>query len=134
MAGRATNPVIEDNTINTSPLECHDDADCINTIGSYKCRCRVGFQDSADRILNGVTGVSDEIREERIGETVTKFSTGVDCVDIDECSTKQHRCHFYAACINTHGSYTCECINGYVDNDLANPNVEYSLPGIDCVV
>ena len=93
----------------------------------------VGFEDSADRVLTGSIGVSDEIREEWLGEDPdNKFSTGIDCVDVNECSTKQHACHFYARCINNHGSYTCECFNGYQDMNVDNfPDY---INGTNCVV
>jgi len=33
------------------------------------------------------------------------------CVDIDECKTTQ--CPYRSKCINTEGSYRCQCNNGY---------------------
>ena len=33
------------------------------------------------------------------------------CVDIDECKTTQ--CPYYSKCINTEGSYRCQCNDGY---------------------
>ena len=33
------------------------------------------------------------------------------CVDIDECKTTQ--CPYRSKCINTEGSYRCQCKNGY---------------------
>ena len=123
-------------------MECHADAECINTIGTYKCRCRVGFEDSVNRILTGVTGVSDEIREgewlERedldVGERpVDRFSTGIDCVDINECVTKTHGCHFNAKCLNTHGTYECQCQTGYQDDIPAGVNPANYFVGTDCI-
>jgi len=37
-------------------------------------------------------------------------------LDIDECVKGLDTCHTNAYCINTLGSYTCKCYNGYVEN------------------
>ena len=34
------------------------------------------------------------------------------CLDINECSSA-NICHVNAICINTNGSYTCTCMEGY---------------------
>ena len=34
--------------------------------------------------------------------------------DKDECSSGQHRCHNSTVCVNTVGSYTCHCRQGWV--------------------
>ncbi|XP_028410381.1 adhesion G protein-coupled receptor E2-like [Dendronephthya gigantea] len=36
--------------------------------------------------------------------------------DIDECDLKTHSCHSQATCINTIGSYTCVCNEGFTGN------------------
>ena len=96
-----------------------------------------------NRILTGVTGVSDEIREgewlERedldVGERpADRFSTGIDCVDINECVTKTHGCHFNAKCLNTHGTYECQCQTGYQDDIPAGVNPANYFVGTDCIV
>lgn len=33
---------------------------------------------------------------------------------MDECSSGEHGCHANAACVNTLGSYHCQCHEGYV--------------------
>ena len=38
---------------------------------------------------------------------------GLICKDVDECKMGLHRCQDDAFCLNTLGSYRCECINGY---------------------
>ena len=34
-------------------------------------------------------------------------------LDMDECSTGQYSCNALASCVNTIGSYYCECPAGY---------------------
>uniref|UniRef100_A0A8C8SCJ6 Nidogen 2 n=1 Tax=Pelusios castaneus TaxID=367368 RepID=A0A8C8SCJ6_9SAUR len=38
---------------------------------------------------------------------------GRDCVDVDECAESFHRCGHGSVCINSPGSYRCECLSGY---------------------
>jgi hypothetical protein len=40
--------------------------------------------------------------------------------DIDECSEGNFTCHPNATCMNTQGSYNCQCKNGYVRNGKEN--------------
>ena len=69
------------------------DLSCINTIGSYSCQCRSGFETT--EVFN--------FEYQRI-ET--------ECRDIDEC-TKRNACPRNAVCRNTEGSYSCLCNDGY---------------------
>ncbi|KAK0137141.1 Nephronectin [Merluccius polli] len=61
---------------------------CINTFGSYICKCHEGFD------LLHING---------------KYQ----CTDVDECSSGQSHCGSYATCYNTPGSYKCKCRSGY---------------------
>ncbi|KAL3851663.1 hypothetical protein ACJMK2_015392, partial [Sinanodonta woodiana] len=64
---------------------------CKNTIGSYKCVCKTGYQQLTD----------------------------VTCRDIDECSLQTINCdepNKRSICTNTPGSYTCTCAAGYSGN------------------
>ncbi|XP_072784644.1 nephronectin isoform X4 [Taeniopygia guttata] len=64
---------------------------CVNTFGSYICRCHKGFD------LMYIGG---------------KYQ----CHDIDECSLGHHQCGSFSHCYNTPGSYKCICKEGYRDN------------------
>ena len=59
---------------------------CIDSIGSYDCACRQGYQVDND---------------------------GRGCVDVDECENDTHRCQNPARCVNLEGTYDCECDSGY---------------------
>jgi hypothetical protein len=59
---------------------CDVDATCINTRGSFMCRCGPGFRGN---------------------------SIGTDCTDVDECELHPHLCYRNETCTNTHGSFVC---------------------------
>ncbi|KAF4090655.1 hypothetical protein AMELA_G00054710 [Ameiurus melas] len=61
---------------------------CINTFGSYICKCHDGFD------LQYING---------------KYQ----CIDVDECSTGLHQCSTYSTCYNTPGSFKCKCKDGF---------------------
>ncbi|XP_006088686.1 epidermal growth factor-like protein 6 [Myotis lucifugus] len=66
---------------------------CVNTFGSYYCKCHVGFE--------------------------LKYVSGrYDCVDINECAVNTHTCSLYANCLNTQGSFKCKCKQGYKGSGL----------------
>ncbi|NXX49207.1 MATN2 protein, partial [Tricholaema leucomelas] len=57
---------------------------CINTPGSYSCRCKQGYILNADHKT---------------------------CSTEDLCAVEQHSCE--QICVNTPGSYVCQCYEGY---------------------
>ncbi|XP_077305989.1 uromodulin-like [Lithobates pipiens] len=61
---------------------------CVNTIGSYTCKCNNGF----------------------------KYKEESGCVDIDECADSAlNKCLPLAACTNGYGSYACSCPSKYYE-------------------
>uniref|UniRef100_A0A8C6IKB2 Nephronectin n=1 Tax=Mus spicilegus TaxID=10103 RepID=A0A8C6IKB2_MUSSI len=77
----------------TGRVSCPRFRQCVNTFGSYICKCHTGFD------LMYIGG---------------KYQ----CHDIDECSLGQHQCSSYARCYNIHGSYKCQCRDGYEGDGL----------------
>ncbi|KAM6361347.1 nephronectin [Alca torda] len=75
----------------TGRVICPRFRQCVNTFGSYICRCHKGFD------LMYIGG---------------KYQ----CHDIDECSLGRHQCGGFSRCYNTPGSYKCKCKEGYRDN------------------
>lgn len=109
--------------------ECTDEAicgagTCMNTEGSYTCDCPEGTTD------DGTTCVDiDECTEDPTvcgAGTCMNLDPGYDCtcpdgfnddgttcVDIDECGEGTDTCSDREACLNTEGSFTCECLPGF---------------------
>ncbi|XP_063284933.1 uromodulin-like [Pelobates fuscus] len=66
--------------------ECHPDAICEERSDVRQCSCKDGF----------------------VGD-------GFSCSDIDECAYSwSNNCSSTDICLNTFGSYTCDCRNGYI--------------------
>ncbi|XP_064340472.1 nephronectin isoform X3 [Camelus dromedarius] len=77
----------------TGRASCPRFRQCVNTFGSYICKCHKGFD------LMYIGG---------------KYQ----CHDIDECSLGQYQCSSFARCYNVHGSYKCKCKDGYQGDGL----------------
>ena len=45
--------------------------------------------------------------------------------DIDECDRNMFTCPAYAGCVNSHGSYNCQCDNGFSGDGSTNCTGEY---------
>ncbi|XP_042316543.1 epidermal growth factor-like protein 6 [Sceloporus undulatus] len=75
----------------TGKAICSFNRRCVNTFGSYYCRCQIGYE--------------------------LKYVNGrYDCIDVNECTANISTCNFHAECINTQGSFKCKCKPGYRDN------------------
>ena len=102
---------------------CDTNASCLNTEGSYVCSCNLGYRG------NGITcklGQCDDLRcppdQKCISKTTTEcqcnegfsMNTEMDfCEDIDECLL-DHGCDQNSTCVNSKGSFSCECNLGYI--------------------
>ncbi|XP_078382502.1 uncharacterized protein LOC144665191 isoform X2 [Oculina patagonica] len=64
--------------------DCPVNSTCVNTDGSYSCKCPVGYR-----------------------------LDGKNCTDVDECHLGLFSCHANGQCVNVPGSYTCRCLPGY---------------------
>ncbi|EEB18651.1 conserved hypothetical protein [Pediculus humanus corporis] len=75
------------------PEVCDSDFECINTPGSYLCRCKIGFEENPNTHR---------------------------CEDVNECQTNQHNCLASQRCDNSIGSFRCVrytgCGTGYTLN------------------
>ena len=93
----------EKKNLSKCPINSH----CINNRGSYTCECDHGFHVPVASITgaNPISGTSPT------GSTII-------CEDMDECNTPSFTsdCDVNAVCINTRGSYKCQCKTGYEAN------------------
>ena len=63
---------------------------CINTIGSYKCQCEIGY-----------------------------YWIGGKCIDINECVKYENLCDSdRTVCVNNPGSYECNCVDGFTKSGI----------------
>nr|XP_015106709.1 CD97 antigen isoform X5 [Vicugna pacos] len=76
-----------------STVSCGQSADCKNTEGSYYCTCIPGYA-----LVSGAPTFRNESENT--------------CRDVDECQRKPRICKGRSICINTEGSYTCQCPRG----------------------
>ncbi|KAM4045193.1 epidermal growth factor-like protein 6 [Anomaloglossus baeobatrachus] len=72
----------------TGKALCPFNRRCVNTFGSYYCKCQHGFD-------------------------LKYVNSRYDCVDINECLVSTHKCSPHSDCLNTLGSYKCRCKQGY---------------------
>ncbi|XP_068705898.1 adhesion G protein-coupled receptor E1-like [Montipora foliosa] len=107
----------------SSENECHVNATCTNTKGSYNCTCKEGYEGDG-RNCTDIDECSSENNchvnatcKNIIGSYNCTCKTGYggdgrNCSDINECSS-ENECHVNATCTNTKGSYNCTCKEGY---------------------
>ena len=94
---------------------CADEnAHCVNTVGSFSCQCNPGFTGDGQNCSGKHTYCS----------LVLWFYALFFCwymyIDIDECMNGNYTCRQNEICINTLGSYDCQCALGYTLDGDAN--------------
>ncbi|CAH3173478.1 unnamed protein product, partial [Porites evermanni] len=114
----------------TNAHDCHLDATCSNTDGSFTCSCNQGYSGDGKQcgdIDECTSGTHNCNANAHCSNTIGSFTcncvqgysgNGVECSDIDECSAVSHNCHGVANCHNTIGSFTCSCRSDYTGDGL----------------
>ena len=122
---------------------CHVNVICSNTEGSYVCTCHPGYTGNelsctgtwcfplVPLNVNETVVFSWHVlyRQQTITLNIIAIMTHffyltfqiiTSLLDIDECSeahaVKLNKCHPNASCINTKGSYNCQCNPTYTGN------------------
>lgn len=100
--------------------KCQKNSVCQNLMGSYECICMTGY--TLDGSRENCIGEQSTLQRSFIFENSTLLNSGIipfNCVanllDIDECDQKVDDCGANAKCVNTPGSFTCPCENGFED-------------------
>ena len=98
------------NTFNVSDINecqvrtdnCHTNALCTDTIGSFRCDCQIGYYGDG---ANCSSKLSKDLN--------CFWLTLINQLDLDECDINTDDCHDNATCTDTDGSYKCTCNTGY---------------------
>ncbi|KAL2102265.1 hypothetical protein ACEWY4_001433 [Coilia grayii] len=87
---------------------CKEDQYCLNTEGSFSCK-------ACDKACSGCKGHGpDQCTACAEGYT----EDGGECTDVNECEQPETVCtEEHQECRNTVGSYTCECSDGFHEED-----------------
>ncbi|XP_029079014.1 matrilin-2 isoform X3 [Monodon monoceros] len=101
---------------------------CINTPGSYVCRCRQGYILNSDQTtcrIQDLCAAEDHGCEQLCVNLLGSFvcqcysgytlaEDGKRCVAVDYCTSENHGCEH--ECVNTDSSYFCRCPKGFALN------------------
>ena len=123
-ASRTTGQCEDINECNVGRTDvCGVDSECQNSIGSYRCICKQGFQlrNSACVDINECKEIPN-ICQQRCTNLWGSYrchcqagfrlsSDSRTCIDIDECADYENLC--IGNCMNEPGSYKCSCPQGY---------------------
>eukprot|EP01054_Gregarina_sp_Poly1_P000420 Gregarina_sp_Poly_1__419@NODE_1100_length_5098_cov_146_374081_g762_i0_p1_GENE_NODE_1100_length_5098_cov_146_374081_g762_i0NODE_1100_length_5098_cov_146_374081_g762_i0_p1_ORF_typecomplete_len786_score54_91Peptidase_S8/PF00082_22/2_4e66EGF_CA/PF07645_15/0_014EGF_CA/PF07645_15/0_14EGF_CA/PF07645_15/3_1e12EGF_MSP1_1/PF12946_7/2_7e06EGF_MSP1_1/PF12946_7/8_4EGF_MSP1_1/PF12946_7/0_024EGF_3/PF12947_7/0_36EGF_3/PF12947_7/42EGF_3/PF12947_7/2e03EGF_3/PF12947_7/2_8e05EGF/PF00008_27/0_085EGF/PF00008_27/0_22E len=114
---------------------CPHNSECVDTTRGLRCRCILGYRHIKGKcISDNQCSPTDPTRQCRSTEICEVSGSGFKCVcrpgfakekgqgdchDIDECALDTFICPREATCLNTQGSFDCQCPLGSKWNGLA---------------
>ncbi|XP_006859256.1 PREDICTED: matrilin-2 isoform X2 [Chrysochloris asiatica] len=101
---------------------------CINTPGSYVCRCKQGYILNSDQMtcrIQDLCAVEDHACEQLCVNVPGSFvcqcysgytlaEDGKKCEAVDYCASENHGCEH--KCVNAENAYVCQCYEGFALN------------------
>ena len=101
------NDVLDIDECGDSSNNCSPNAICTNTPGSFNCSCNQGYRG------DGIACAGEKCYSCKVLECHS-FSI----LDIDECTDNSNNCSPIATCMNTPGTFTCACSQGYTGDGI----------------
>ncbi|XP_045681728.1 signal peptide, CUB and EGF-like domain-containing protein 2 isoform X4 [Phyllostomus hastatus] len=142
--GRAPGPPEDVDECAQGLDDCHTNALCQNTLTSYKCSCKPGYQGEG-RQCEDIDECENELRGGCVHDCLnipgnyrcTCFDgfmlahDGHNCLDVDECLENNGGCQ--QTCVNVMGSYRCHCKEGFFLSDNQHTCIHRSEEGLSCM-
>ena len=92
---------------------CHTNAVCTDTTGSFQCTCSSGFTGDGTTCTSILLhALGSPCVEKPLHYIVLSIS------DINECGQGTDNCHANAQCTDTVGSFQCDCLPGFEGNGV----------------
>lgn len=103
---------------------CHDDANCTNTKGSFYCTCLNGYSGDGVSCVGKPASLKNLTFRFAFATTLFPFILRL---DVNECEPGgindvyrhlAHNCHNDSICTNIKGSFYCTCLSGYTGDGV----------------
>ncbi|OWK11798.1 hypothetical protein Celaphus_00003260, partial [Cervus elaphus hippelaphus] len=120
---------------------CPEHSECTNSLGSYRCSCKVGFTsknsicEDVDECANPRSCPEHSTCHNSLGSYSCVCNPGYvsrsgkknfqgpgeTCEDVDECSRNSALCGPSSICTNIPGKYSCSCLPGFFSPGVWSP-------------